>query len=233
MSTRRAAGAAPPTADARPPGRLPAAALAIGGWILLLVAVPVAVFLTWFGDCFEETCAAASEAERAVYLFDFGAWLVLPALAFGAYRGVRPASIALVVIGLALAAQVVAAILGARGFQAFAIVLPAAALVGGAGVIGVAPGLLGGDDAATARTGLVGIVVVAAVVVAIAFQAVTAGSLGVGDGILGLVGASLAFIAVLAFVNRGGRRTAVRPPPGGRTAGRPKNPPSRPRRRGR
>jgi hypothetical protein len=197
----------------RPPGAVPAAALAIGGWALLVVALPLAIFLTWFGDCFEETCAAASEAERLVYLFDFGAWLVLPALAFGAYRGWRPASLALVGVGLALAGQVVAAILGARGFQAFAIVLPAAGLIAGAGVIGLAPSLIGGDEAATARTGLVGLVIVAAVVVAIAFQAVTAGALGVGDGILGLVGASLAFVAVLAFVNRGGGRgSASRPP---------------------
>ena len=204
----------------RPPGAAPAAALAIGGWALLVVALPLAIFLTWFGDCFEETCPAASEAERLVYLFDFGAWLVLPALAFGAYRGWRPASVALVALGLALAAQVVAAILGARGFQAFAIVLPSAGLIAAAGAIGVAPGLLGGDEAATARTGLVGLVIVAAVVVAIAFQAVTAGALGVGDGILGLVGASLAFIAVLAFVNRGGGRTST-----------PRSPTARPARR--
>lgn len=216
MSGRRHSTRGAPPADQGTdgaPGSLPAAALALGGWVLLVVAVPLAIFLTWFGDCFEASCPAASEIERVVYLFDLGAWLVLPALAFGAYRGWRPASIGLVGIGLVLAGQVVAAVLGARGFQAFGIVLPAAALIAGAGVIGVAPALVGADDAATTRTGLVGIVVVAAVVVAIAFQAVTAGGLGAGDGILALVGASLAFIAVLAFVNRGARRSAGRPRP--------------------
>lgn len=188
--------------------RTATAALAAIGWLLLFVSLPIAIFLTWWGDCFEETCASASDLERTVYLVDFVAWLVIPALAFGAYRGWRLAAGGLVAIGVGLAAQVVAAILGARGFQSFAFVLPAAALIATAGVIGLRP-LAGGDATGpSARTSLIGLVVVAAVIVAIAFQGVLAGGAGIGQGILVLVGVSLAFIAVLAFLNR-----SRRPPP--------------------
>lgn len=188
--------------------RAATAALAAIGWLLLFVSLPIAIFLTWWGDCFEETCASASDLERTVYLVDFVAWLVIPALAFGAYRGWRLAAGGLVAIGVGLAAQVVAAILGARGFQSFAFVLPAAALIATAGVIGLRP-LAGGDATGpSARTSLIGLVVVAAVIVAIAFQGVLAGGAGIGQGILVLVGVSLAFIAVLAFLNR-----SRRPPP--------------------
>jgi hypothetical protein len=193
-----------------------AGALAVGGWLLLLVSVPVAIFLTWWGDCVAETCPSASAFDRAAYLFDFAAWLVLPVLAFGAYRGWRPAGIGLLVIGLVIAGQVVAAILGARGFQAFAIVVPAAALIVSAGVVGLRPSIgSGGDDRSTARTGLVGLVVVSLVVVAIAFQGVLAGGVGVGQGLLVLVAVSLAVITTLAVINRGRRP----PPPGPRQRG--------------
>ncbi len=190
--------------------RTATAALAAIGWLLLFVSLPIAIFLTWWGDCFEDACPSASDLDRAVYLVDFVAWLVIPALAFGAYRGWRFAAGGLVGIGIALVAQVVAAILGARGFQSFAFVLPAAALIATAGVIGLRP-LAGGDAAGpSARTSLIGLVVVAVVIVAIAFQGVLAGGAGVGQGILVLVAVSLAFIAVLAFLNRSRRPAAVR-----------------------
>jgi hypothetical protein len=188
------------------------AALAAIGWLLLFVSLPIAIFLTWWGDCFEDACPSASDLDRTVYFVDFVAWLVIPALAFGAYRGWRPAAGGLVAIGVALAAQVVAAILGAPGFQSFAFVLPAAALIAIAGVIGLRP--LAGDDATgpSARTSLIGLVVVSVVIVAIAFQGVLAGGAGIGQGILVLVAVSLAFIAVLAFLNRSRRPPPSNPP---------------------
>ena len=209
----------PRTAESTGAG-VAAAALAAGGWLLLLVSVPVAIFLTWWGDCFEDVCPSASNIDRAAYLFDFVAWFILPALTFGAYRGWRPAAIGLLVIGLGLTAQVIAGILGARGFQAFAIVLPAAALVVAAGVIGFRPTLgSGADDEATrTRTGLIGLVVISVVIVAIAFQGVLGGGaagIGAGQGLLVLVAISLAFITVLAFLNRGRRP----PPPDPRRRG--------------
>ena len=188
--------------------RAATAALAGIGWLLLFVSLPIAIFLTWWSDCFEEACASASELDRTVYVVDFVAWLVIPALAFGAYRGWRPAAGGLVAIGVALAAQVVAAILGARGFQSFAFVLPAAALIATAGVIGLRPLAEGDATGPSARTSLIGLIVVAAVIVAIAFQGVLAGGAGLGQGVLVLMAVSLAFIAVLAFLNR-----SRRPPP--------------------
>jgi hypothetical protein len=175
-----------------------------------MISVPAAIFLTWFGDCATETCPSASDLDRAAYLFDFAAWLVLPALAFGAYRGWRPAAVGLLAIGLVIAAQVVAAILGARGFQAFAIVLPAGALIAAGGVVGLRPelGSGGGDDGSTARTSLIGLAIVSVVVVAIAFQGVLTGGIGVGQGLLALVAISLSVITVFAFLNR-----SRRPPP--------------------
>ncbi len=188
--------------------RTATAALAAIGWLLLFVSLPIAIFLTWWGDCFEDACPSASDLDRTIYLVDFVAWLVIPALAFGAYRGWRFAAGGLVAIGIALAAQVVAAILGARGFQSFAFILPAAALIATAGVIGLRP-LAGGDATGpSARTSLIGLIVVSVVIVAIAFQGVLAGGAGIGQGILVLVAVSLAFIAVLAFLNR-----SRRPPP--------------------
>lgn len=201
----------PPTGRSESPGTssgVASAALAAGGWLLLLVALPIAIFLTWWGDCFEDTCPSASDLERAVYLFDFGAWLALPGLAFGAYRGWRAAAVALLVVGLAIVAQVLAAMLGARGFQAFAIVLPAGALLVTAGLLGIRPSLGAADDGSTARGGLVGLVVLAAVVVAIAFQGLLAGGLGPGQGLLVIVAVSLTFVALLAFLNRSGRAPA-------------------------
>jgi hypothetical protein len=196
------------------------AALAAIGWLLLAVSAPVAVFLTWWGDCLEDTCAGASELDRAVYLFDLGAWLAIPALAFGAYRGWRPASAGLVAIGVAIVAQVVAAILGARGFQSFAFVLPAGAFLVAAGIVGLVPG--GRDearDASTARTGLIGLVVLSAVIVALVFQSFVAGGGGIGQGLLLLVGASLTFITILAVLNRG-RKPPPQAPDRGRGRGR-------------
>ena len=117
--------------------------LAVGamasGWLLFLLVGPLAVFLTWFGDCLREPCPVASDVDRAIYTADLLAWLALPALAFVAYRGWRPASGAIAVIGLAIVAQGLASILGARGFQAFFLVFPAGGLI----AIGGAAGILG------------------------------------------------------------------------------------------
>lgn len=124
--------------------------LAVGalasGWLLFLLLGPLALFLTWFGDCSREPCPVASDLDRAIYTADLIAWLALPALALVAYRGWRPASGAIVVIGAVIVAQGVASILGARGFQAFFLVFPAGGLI----AIGGAVGVLGPRIAASA-----------------------------------------------------------------------------------
>jgi hypothetical protein len=190
-------------------------ALAGVGWLLLLITVPAAIFLTWWGDCFEDVCPAASDVDRAVYAFDLVAWVALPALVFGAYRGWRPPSLALLAIGVAVLAQVAAAVLGARGFQAFAIVLPAGALIAMSGFIALRPSLGGGaedSEASATRLGLLGLAVVAILVVAIAFQSLATGVGGETQGLIVLVAAPLVLIAVLAFLNRS-RRPPERPDP--------------------
>jgi hypothetical protein len=117
--------------------------LAVGaiasGWFLFAIVGSLAVFLTWFGDCLREPCPVASDVDRAIYTADLLAWLALPALAFLAYRRWRPASVIVAAIGLAIVAQGVASIVGARGFQAFFLVFPAGGLIaigGGVGILG-------------------------------------------------------------------------------------------------
>jgi hypothetical protein len=201
--------------DGRPGTGLAAAGLAAGGWLLLLVTAPVAIFLTWWGDCFEEVCPSASELDRAAYTLDFAAILIVPALAFGAYRGWRPAAVALIVAGLIVVGQVVASALGARGFQAFPLVLPAGALLVAAGIVALRPGSLGAvadGAAATTRRGLVGLGVLSVVIVAIAFQGVMSGAGGIGGVILVLMAVALTFIALMALRNRGAPQPPDRQP---------------------
>ncbi len=192
------------------------AGLAAGGWLLLLVTTPVAVFLTWWGDCFEEVCPSATAIDRAAYVFDFAAILVLPAIGFGAYRGWRPAAVALIVTGLLVVAQVVASALGARGFQAFPLLLPAGALLVAAGIVALRPGSIAtfGGGASTSRRGLIGLGILSLVIVAIAFQGVLTGGGGVGQVILVLMAVSLTFIALVAVRNR-----SAPPPPRSRPSG--------------
>ena len=75
-----------------------------------MVSAPIAVFLTWWGDCLEDACPSARASIEAAYAFDFAWWLAFPVLAFFAYRGWRPAAIGLLVIAVVLDLQVVAAI---------------------------------------------------------------------------------------------------------------------------
>ncbi len=212
--TRPSAGRASSDASSSVP--LVVAGLAAGGWLLLLVTTPVAVFLTWWGDCFEEVCPSAGAIDRAAYVFDFAAILVLPAIGFGAYRGWRPAAIALIVSGLLVVAQVVAAALGARGFQAFPLVLPAGALLVAGGIVALRPGSIAafGSATSTSRRGLIGLGVLSVVIVAIAFQGVLTGGGGVGQVILVLMAVSLTFIALVAVRNR-----SAPPPPRPRPSG--------------
>jgi len=127
------------TAAGSPPAERRGAAvgLAAAGWLLFAIAGPVALFLTWWGDCLSESCPVASDLDRTVYLFDLISWLAFPAIAFVAYRGKRLGSAALVLIGLAVTAQAVAALNGARGFHAFLIVLPSGALIALGGMLGL------------------------------------------------------------------------------------------------
>jgi hypothetical protein len=108
-----------------------------GGWLLFLIVGPLAVFLTWFGDCPADSCPVASDIDRAIYTADLVAWLAVPGLAFLAHRGWRPAAVVLAGFGAFIVAQGVAAVLGARGFQAFFLVFPPGGLIAIGGVLGI------------------------------------------------------------------------------------------------
>jgi hypothetical protein len=117
------------------------------GWFLFAIVAPLALFLTWFGDCFRATCPVASDLDRAIYTADLLAWIVLPALIVFAYRGSRAASATAALVGAGIVAQAVASVLGARGFQTFFLVFPAGGLI----VIGGLLGALGTEIAARSR----------------------------------------------------------------------------------
>ena len=194
------------------PERGTAIGIAAAGWVLLGLAGPVALFLTWWGDCSSRVCAVPTDLDRAVYGFDLAAFLLFPAIAFLAYRGWRPASVALVIIGCVVLGQVVASLLGIRAFQAFAVLLPAGALLTLGGVLGL--GLLAGRDAEGRPTStgreLAGLATLAVVVAILAVQGLAAGGGGPLTGFIVLVAVALTVITIIAFVNRGKRRD--RPP---------------------
>ena len=76
--------------------------------------------------------------DQAIYAFDVLWWLSFPILAFVAYRGRRWGWIALLVVAAVLDVQVLAALVGARGFSAFALTLPAAAVLTFGALLGLA-----------------------------------------------------------------------------------------------
>jgi hypothetical protein len=180
---------------------------AVTGWLLFALTGPLALAITWFGDCAIDECPVATDIDRAIYLLDVVAWLAFPVLAFLAYRGRRPASVAIVAIGAFIAAQSVAGMFGAAGFGGFSIVLPAGALIGGGGLLGL--GLASGepgDRAALGRSELAGLGCLSLVVTLLALQGLFAGIGGPIGAMAVLVAVVLVFITILAFVNRGRRQ---------------------------
>lgn len=106
------------------------------GWFLFALVGPLALFLTWFGDCFRTTCPVATDFDRTIYTADLIAWIVLPALMVLSYRGSRVAAAGAAVIGVGILLQAVASVAGARGFQTFFLVFPAGGLIVIGGVLG-------------------------------------------------------------------------------------------------
>jgi hypothetical protein len=101
----------------------------ISGWALYLLLGPLSLFLTWYGDCLADPCPAAGRLDEAIYVFDVLWWIAFPALAWFAYQGARWAWAALLAVAIVLDLQIVAAIVGARGFSAFFFTLPAVAVL--------------------------------------------------------------------------------------------------------
>jgi hypothetical protein len=201
-------GTAPRSSDAGADAPGAASGIALGfviaGWALYTMLAPVAVFLTWWEDCADVICQVPTPIDQALYLFDLGWWLAFPFIAWFAYRGRRAAWAALVVIAAVLDAQVLAGILGARGFSGFALTLLPAALLTFGGGLGLAmalprfrdrPGAASAGE--VAAIGCLGLVVAV-----IALQGFLVGVGGPLIGIGVVMAVALFVIAVAAFANR-------------------------------
>jgi hypothetical protein len=185
---------------------------AIAGWVLYALLAPLAVFLTWWGDCDIEPCTVPGSLEQAAYGFDVLWWLVFPFLAWFAYHGRRWAWIALLAIAIVVLVQLAAAIGGMRGFSAFALTLPAAAFLTFGAAFGLAmrlPRFRDRPGAAVAGE-LAGIGCLAVVVAVIALQGLLVGAGGPLVGIAVVMAIVLFVIAVAAYANRDGSRGLVR-----------------------
>lgn len=199
----------PGNASDRPGSSGTAIGLAVAGWLLFAMTGPIALVLTWFGDCAIDDCPVATNLDRSIYVLDVVAWVAFPALAYLAYRGWRPASAAIVAIGGLIAAQALASMVGADGFGGFSIVLPAGALIGGGGLLGLGllEGRSGPGGASVGRNELAGLGCLSLVVAVLALQGIFAGIGGPIGAMAVLVAVILVFITIVAFVNRGRRPT--------------------------
>jgi hypothetical protein len=184
----------------------------IGGWVLYAMLAPVAVFLTWWGDCIEVDCAIPGVLDQAAYAFDLAFWLVLPVLAYFAYQGRRTAWMALLACSIVLDLQFAAAVVGSRGFSGFALTLPPAAMLTFGSALGLAmatprfrdrPGASSAGE--VAAIGCLGLIVA---VVALQGFLVGIGGPLIGVGIVMAV--ALFVIAIAAYAQRGRGTTAGR-----------------------
>jgi hypothetical protein len=185
----------------------------VAGWALYVFLGPVAVFLTWYGDCFDEPCPVPGTIDQLAYAFDVLWVLAFPALAYFAYRGRTWAWAALLAIAVVLDLQLVAAVAGARGFEGFGFTLPAAGLL----TFGAAFGLVMSlprfrDRPETATVGeLAGIGCLGVIVAIIALQGFLAGIGGPLVVIGAIMAIALFVIAVAAYANRDRRPGGARP----------------------
>ena len=176
---------------------------AVAGWVLFVITGPIALVITWFGDCAIDACPVATDVDRAVYTFDVLAWLAFPVLAFLAYRGRRWASAGILAIGVAITAQAVASMAGSDAFGGFGIVLPSGALIGGGGFLALGGlGRAGRGRMPVVGSELAGLGCLSVVVAVLALQGVVAGVGGPIAGAALLIAAILVLITILAFVNR-------------------------------
>lgn len=191
---------------------------AIAAWVLYAFLGPLAVFLTWFGDCLEEPCPVPGPVDQAAYVFDVIWWLAFPILAFFAYRSRRWAWASLLVVAIILDLQLLAAIAGAPGFSAFGLTLPPAGLLtfgAGLGLAMVLPGY--GDRPGAAAAGQLGAIgCLGLIVAAVALQGFLVGVGGPVVGIAVLMAIALFVIGLAAYANRGGRAGRIRGPRAGR-----------------
>jgi hypothetical protein len=197
------------------PATVVAMGFVVAGWALYLLLGPLAVFLTWYGDCLAEPCQVPGALDEAAYVFDVLWWIAFPALAYLGYRGLRWAWVALLAVAVVLDLQIVAGAIGAPGFDAFAFTLPAAAVMtfgAGLGLAMSVPRIR--DRAGAATTGqLASIGCLAVVVSIVALQGFLVGVAGPVLGIPVLMAIALFVIGVAAYANRDRRGPAAARPP--------------------
>ena len=195
------------------PATTVAIAFVITGWAIYLLLGPLSLFLTWYGDCLADPCPSPSRIDEAMYVFDVLWWIAFPALIYFAYRGLRWAWAALLAIAIVLDLQIVAAVVGARGFSAFWFTLPAAAVLTFGAGLGLAMTLPRVRDRAGAATAgqLASIGCLAVVVAVVALQGLLIGVSGPILGVLILMAIAMFVIVVAAFANRDVRRSGPRP----------------------
>jgi len=107
-------------------------------WVALILIGPLALFFTWYGDCFSETCPSPTAVDGAIYRLDVVAVAVIALISAIAF--LRPSRVwfgLIGLIGLAYTAEAVAGILGYRGLYAFGLLLPAGVLMATGGIAGV------------------------------------------------------------------------------------------------
>lgn len=108
--------------------------LAVIGWIALMLLGPLALFGTWYGDCFAD-CDVVSPSDLAAYLIDVAAWIAIGVISFvPRVPPVRPAFRLVVACGLLFTIQGLASLIGVRGFVGFWPILPAGIVITLAGV---------------------------------------------------------------------------------------------------
>ena len=77
----RVSGSDPAAARTRrplDPATTVAIAFVITGWAIYLLLGPLALFLTWYGDCLADPCPSPSRIDEATYVFDVLWWVAVP-----------------------------------------------------------------------------------------------------------------------------------------------------------
>ncbi len=107
-------------------------------WVTLILTGPLGLFLTWYGDCFSQTCPSATALDGAIYRLDVAAVAAIAVIAAIAF--VRPSRVwfaLIALMGVAFTAEAIAGLLGYRGLYAFGILLPAGVLATIGGIAGI------------------------------------------------------------------------------------------------
>ena len=176
--------------------------LLVESWLTLTLAWPFALFVTHWGDCFEN-CPVTTDADFAFFKIDLVLWVVASVGVLASTRWRHGAIFAvLAAIGAVLVGQGIAGFLGTYGQIDAALMLPGAVTAVYAGFAGFRtldrPGMTGRLSTGVA-IGCIGWVATAAV----AYASVTlAATSGVGDGRVLFVAIAVVGLALAVVIRR-------------------------------